>query len=271
MATTAGCRNRSFRERRTRGHRPVLCWTGDGDAPASARGDVREPSCGLRVRQAERAGRPQQLARTDRLRNRRLLRARLCEGEATAYGCRGRLHARPGRSGGRMDAGARRARRTRASATSTCRTCITTGWYASATWLVTGEDKEDFNNPRRFAVRWRHRRRRDWRRATKSFGFESVDKTGPAFRNPRAEHILPNSDDVLDVRRQLVSESLGARDRQRHPRRVRRRAANAAARNDDVLVGRRPPADGFLRGMYMKPTCSSHRRRAVSPASSAWH
>jgi len=27
-------------------------------------------------------------------------------------------------------------------------------------------------------------------------GFESEDKTGPAFRNPRAEHVLPNSDQV---------------------------------------------------------------------------
>ena len=72
---------------------------------------------------------------------------------------------------------------------------ITTGWYASATWLVTGEDKEDFNNPRRplfdggigaveLAVRY------------DELGFESADKIGPAFRNPRAAHILGNSDKV---------------------------------------------------------------------------
>ena len=30
---------------------------------------------------------------------------------------------------------------------------VTTGWYVSATWLVTGEDKEDFNNPRRSLFR----------------------------------------------------------------------------------------------------------------------
>ena len=49
----------------------------------------------------------------------------------------------------RVDAGVGAASRTRASATSTSPTCITTGWYAAATWLVTGEDKEDFNHPRR--------------------------------------------------------------------------------------------------------------------------
>jgi phosphate-selective porin OprO and OprP len=75
---------------------------------------------------------------------------------------------------------------------------ITTGWYASATWLVTGEDKEDFNNPRNpifeggigaveVAARY------------EKLLFESEDKTGPAFRNPRAQHILPNSDRVWTV------------------------------------------------------------------------
>ena len=72
---------------------------------------------------------------------------------------------------------------------------LTTGWYVSATWLVTGEDKEGFNNPRRSlfaggagAVELGAR--------YEELGFESVDKTGPAFANPRAQHILPNSDSV---------------------------------------------------------------------------
>jgi phosphate-selective porin OprO and OprP len=72
---------------------------------------------------------------------------------------------------------------------------LTTGWYASATWLLTGEDKEDFNGPRRplfqggiGAVEIGARYEKLW--------FESVDKNGPAFRNPRAEHILGNSDAV---------------------------------------------------------------------------
>jgi phosphate-selective porin len=30
-------------------------------------------------------------------------------------------------------------------------------------------------------------------------GFASAEKIGPAFTNPRAEHILPNSDDVWTV------------------------------------------------------------------------
>ncbi len=75
---------------------------------------------------------------------------------------------------------------------------ITTGWYVSATWLLTGEDKEDFNNPGRplfqggvgaieVAARY------------EKLQFESEDKTGPAFTNPRAEHILINSDTAWTV------------------------------------------------------------------------
>ena len=72
---------------------------------------------------------------------------------------------------------------------------VITGWYTAATWLVTGEDKENFENPRNplfdggigaleLAVRYER------------FGFESAEKIGPAFANPRAEHILPNSDQI---------------------------------------------------------------------------
>jgi phosphate-selective porin len=72
---------------------------------------------------------------------------------------------------------------------------LTTGWYTSATWMVTGDRKEDFNNPRRplfdggigaieLAVRY------------EQLQFESEEKVGPAFRNPRAEHILGNTDKV---------------------------------------------------------------------------
>jgi phosphate-selective porin OprO and OprP len=72
---------------------------------------------------------------------------------------------------------------------------LTTGWYASATWLVTGEKKEDFNNPRHplftegvgaieFGARY------------EQLSFESVDKIGEAFANPRAAHILGNTDAV---------------------------------------------------------------------------
>jgi phosphate-selective porin OprO/OprP len=75
---------------------------------------------------------------------------------------------------------------------------LTTGWYASATWLLTGEDKEDFNNPRRplfgggiGAIEVGAR--------VEELRFESEDKTGPAFRNPRAAHILGNRDRVVTL------------------------------------------------------------------------
>jgi phosphate-selective porin len=72
---------------------------------------------------------------------------------------------------------------------------ITTGYYASVSWLLTGEEKADFNRPRRSlfaggpgaieaAVRY------------ETLGFESAEKVGPPFRNPRAEHIFENSDIV---------------------------------------------------------------------------
>ena len=75
---------------------------------------------------------------------------------------------------------------------------LTTGYYASATWLLTGEEKADFNRPRHplfnggfgaveIGVRF------------DTLGFESAEKNGPAFRNPRAEHILENSDKVWTI------------------------------------------------------------------------
>jgi len=75
---------------------------------------------------------------------------------------------------------------------------IATGYYASASWLLTGEKKADFNRPRHplfnggfgaveLAARY------------ETLGFESAEKVGPAFRNPRAEHILENSDTVWTI------------------------------------------------------------------------
>jgi phosphate-selective porin len=72
---------------------------------------------------------------------------------------------------------------------------LSTGWYASATWLLTGEDKADFNNPRRplFAegigaieIGARY----------EQLSFESAGKEGPAFANPRADHYLGNTDSI---------------------------------------------------------------------------
>ena len=70
---------------------------------------------------------------------------------------------------------------------------IGTGWYVSGTWLVTGQDKDQSISMRRavirggpgaveLAVRY------------EVLGFGSASQEGPAESNPRAEHILENSD-----------------------------------------------------------------------------
>jgi phosphate-selective porin OprO/OprP len=73
---------------------------------------------------------------------------------------------------------------------------VATGWYASATWLVTGEDKEGFEEPRRRlfgggigAVEIALRLER--------LGFESAAKPGVALRDARAAHLAANSNRVL--------------------------------------------------------------------------
>jgi phosphate-selective porin OprO/OprP len=73
---------------------------------------------------------------------------------------------------------------------------IGTAWYTSATWLVTGEDKDSDVQPRRplfkggfgaveIGVRY------------DELTFESAGKTGPDFTNPRSEHLTPNTDRTL--------------------------------------------------------------------------
>jgi phosphate-selective porin OprO and OprP len=70
---------------------------------------------------------------------------------------------------------------------------VGTAWYTSATWLVTGEDKDSDVQPRRslfrggigaveIGVRY------------DVLTFESVDKSGPDFTNPRSAHLTPNTD-----------------------------------------------------------------------------
>lgn len=72
---------------------------------------------------------------------------------------------------------------------------IGTAWYVAGTWFVTGEDKDNNVRPRKalldggigaieLAVRY------------DQLGFESEGKTGPAFTNPRSEHLVPNTDKV---------------------------------------------------------------------------
>ncbi len=72
---------------------------------------------------------------------------------------------------------------------------VSTGWYLSGTWVVTGEAKADGVTPRRplfrggvgaieVGVRY------------DQLELESASKEGEAFRNPRADHLLPNRDAV---------------------------------------------------------------------------
>jgi hypothetical protein len=72
---------------------------------------------------------------------------------------------------------------------------IGTGWYASATWFVTGEDKDENINPKaplfqggigaiEIGARY------------DQLEFTSASKTGIAFTNPRSEHLLSNRDRV---------------------------------------------------------------------------
>lgn len=72
---------------------------------------------------------------------------------------------------------------------------IGTAWYVTGSWFVTGEDKDNNIKPKHpflkggvgaieLAVRY------------DELGFASASKTGTAFTNPRAEHLVPNSDGV---------------------------------------------------------------------------
>ena len=113
---------------------------------------------------------------------------------------------------------------------------IGTAWYVAGTWFVTGEDKDDNINARRplfrggigaieLAVRY------------EELGFDSASKTGTAFTNPRADHLVPNTDKALDVRRELDHHQMDACHGQRDPRAVRGCDARAGAWHDVVLVG----------------------------------
>ncbi len=73
-----------------------------------------------------------------------------------------------------------------------------TAWYASATWLLTGEDKDSDVTPRRplfrggagaFEIGVRY----------DQLTFESAGKSGPDFTNPRADHLTPNTDSTLTI------------------------------------------------------------------------
>ena len=72
---------------------------------------------------------------------------------------------------------------------------ISTGWYVSGTWFVTGEDKDDNVNPRNpifqggigaIEIGARY----------DQLEFSSANNTGAAFTNPRADPLLANTDQV---------------------------------------------------------------------------
>ncbi len=68
---------------------------------------------------------------------------------------------------------------------------VGTAWYASATWLVTGEDKDSNVTPRRAFGAIEVGVRYD------ELTFESAGKTGADFTNPRSEHLTPNTVSTL--------------------------------------------------------------------------
>lgn len=72
---------------------------------------------------------------------------------------------------------------------------VGTGWYVSGTWFITGEDKDDDVNPKsplfqggigavELGVRF------------DELEFGSASQSGPAFTNPRADHLVSNADRV---------------------------------------------------------------------------
>jgi phosphate-selective porin OprO/OprP len=75
---------------------------------------------------------------------------------------------------------------------------VGTAWYTSATWLITGEDKDSDVQPRRPLFRG-------------GFGaveigvrydeltFDSAAKSGPDFTNPRSANLTPNTDRTLTL------------------------------------------------------------------------
>ena len=75
---------------------------------------------------------------------------------------------------------------------------IGTAWYVTGTWFITGEKKE--NN-----IKVKHPLYKGGPGAIEvaarieQLSFRSASTAGPAFTNPRADHLLPNSDTVFTV------------------------------------------------------------------------
>lgn len=72
---------------------------------------------------------------------------------------------------------------------------VARGWYASATWVLTGERKGGGIRPRRPLFQGGAGAIEVGARF-EELSFGSIAQDGPAFRNPRAEHIAENEDEV---------------------------------------------------------------------------
>jgi len=72
---------------------------------------------------------------------------------------------------------------------------VSTGWYVSGTWFVTGEDKDNNVNPRHPVLQGGIGAIELGARYDQ-LELSSATKTGTAFTNPRADPLLANSDQV---------------------------------------------------------------------------
>ena len=75
---------------------------------------------------------------------------------------------------------------------------VSTGWYVSGTWFVTGEDKDNNVNPRHPVLQGGIGAIELGARYDQ-LELSSATKTGTAFTNPRADPLLANSDQVWTV------------------------------------------------------------------------
>ena len=113
---------------------------------------------------------------------------------------------------------------------------IATGYYASATWLVDGREESRLQPSASSSLQWRLRRRRA-RRPIREARVRERRKSRSRISQPARRAHPRKQRHGLDDRRQLVRQSLVSSDRERHPRRIRRRPPHACPRHDRVLVG----------------------------------
>jgi len=75
---------------------------------------------------------------------------------------------------------------------------VGTGWFVSGTWIVTGQDKDDNISMRRSLIRGGPGAI-ELAARYEELGFGSASRAGIAFRNPRADHLLENTDRIWTV------------------------------------------------------------------------